>query len=138
VRPLIPMLILTMLAGCASAPPRRLYDELGGQAGIQAIAAGLVARVVANPRIGHHFEHVDLANLEQKLAEQFCAEADGPCTYTGQDMQLAHAGRNISDAEFDALVEDLLDAMEAQGVPTGAQNRLLRRLAAMHADVVYQ
>jgi len=57
---------------------------------------------------------------------------------TGESMADAHAGRNISHADFNALVEVLIDAMEKQEVPVAAQNRLLQRLAPMHRDIVTQ
>ncbi len=127
-----------VLAGCATdRGQRRLYDELGGQAGIEAIVEGLLFILVDDPRIGHHFADSDIVRLREKLIEQICVEAAGPCIYTGKDMQLAHEGQNISDADFNALVEDLVDAMEAQGVPVAAQNRLLKQLAKMHAKIVH-
>ncbi|WP_339332735.1 hypothetical protein [uncultured Maricaulis sp.] len=51
-------------------------------------------------------------------------------------MASVHADHGITTAEFNALVENLQDAMDAEGVPFGMQNRLLARLAPMHGDVV--
>ena len=45
---------------------------------------------------------------------------------------------NISHADFNALVEVLIDAMEKNDVSVAAQNRLLQRLAPMHRDIVEQ
>ena len=42
----------------------------------------------------------------------------------------------VNPAAFNALVEDLIEAMEHCKVGTGAQNRLLALLAPMHADVI--
>ena len=39
-------------------------------------------------------------------------------------------------ADFNALVEVLQAAMDAQGIPYAAQNRLLALLAPMHRDVI--
>ena len=126
-----------LLAGCASAPRSpTLYEQLGGEAGVTAIVEGLLFKMVENPRIAHHFAETDIIQLRDRLIEQFCFEADGPCTYTGRSMAESHADRNISEAEFNALVEDLIDVMEEQGVPVTAQNRLLRKLAPMRADII--
>lgn len=38
--------------------------------------------------------------------------------------------------QFNALVEVLVKVMERRHVPVPAQNRLLRRLAPMHAQIV--
>jgi hemoglobin len=51
-------------------------------------------------------------------------------------MAESHAALAVTEAHFNALVEDLVDAMEARGIPRRAQNRLLRRLAPMHRDIV--
>jgi hemoglobin len=129
--------VLLALAGCAAAPRGgSLYEQLGGQPGITAIVEGLLFKVVENPRIAHHFAETDIIQLRDRLVEQFCVEADGPCTYSGRSMAESHAGRHITEAEFNALVEDLIDVMEEQGVPVAAQNRLLRKLAPMRADII--
>lgn len=128
-----------LLAGCAStsrAPT--LYEQLGGEAGVTAMVEGLLFKIVDNPRIAHHFAETDIIQLRDRLVEQFCFEADGPCTYTGRSMAESHADRDISEAEFNALVEDLIDVMDEQGVPVTAQNRLLRKLAPMRGDIIRQ
>jgi hemoglobin len=51
-------------------------------------------------------------------------------------MADSYAGLDIREGEFNARVEDLIEAMEDVGVLVGAQNRLLARLAPMHADIV--
>ena len=42
---------------------------------------------------------------------------------------------DISEAQFNATVEDLIKAMNDAGTPTTAQNRLLALLAPMHGDI---
>ncbi len=130
-----------LLAACATQPAPRddsLYRALGGEEGISAIVEGLLFRLVENPRIAHHFAQTDIIQLHQRLVEQFCVEAGGPCRYEGLDMRAAHSGMALDEADFNALVEDLIDAMEALDVPTTAQNRLLRRLAPMRSDIIHQ
>jgi hemoglobin len=135
--PAVAAFLALALAGCASQPrTAALYAELGAQPGIDAIVASLVERIARNPRIAHHFESTDLENLRLRLSEQFCEVAGGPCVYGGEPMDLAHAGLGIRRDEFNALVEDLQEAMDANGVPFAAQNRLLALLAPMHRDVI--
>lgn len=131
-------LLMLALASCASAPPRsdRLYQELGGRPGIEALVEALLYRVSDDPRIAHHFVDLNIINLNDRLVEQICVEAGGPCTYTGKDMVEAHKHVRISEADFNALVEDLIWAMDEQGLRRTTQNRLLRRLADMQRDVL--
>ena len=131
------LLALAVLAGCATrAAAPSTYDQLGGAAGVEAIVDGLLETIVDDDRINAQFANTDILRLRSKLIEQICAQSDGPCTYTGLTMEESHAGRHIDDAQFNALVEDLIAAMTARGVPVAAQNRLLRRLAPMHGDIV--
>ena len=126
-----------LLAACAGNPPRDgLYAQFGGQAGVEALVEEFLVRLLEDERINAQFAETDLVNLNDRLVEQFCVELGGPCTYTGRDMAQSHAGLGITEADFNALVEDLVDAMEARGIPRAAQNRLLARLAPMHGDIV--
>lgn len=129
-------LLLCGLAACASQPTTTTYDKLGGAAGIEGIVDGLLEKILEDDRINLQFADADIVRLRSMLIEQLCAESDGPCTYSGLSMQESHAGRNIDNAQFNALVEDLIDVMTARKIPVGVQNRLLKRLAPMHRDIV--
>lgn len=130
--------IVLTLAACAQQPPKNdsLYRELGEQAGITRIVEGMLLNIAADPRIVRHFENIDIERLRDKLVEQICVEAGGPCTYTGDSMEESHKGQNLTPSDFNALVENLQEAMSAQNVPMPAQNRLLARLAPMRAQVI--
>jgi hemoglobin len=132
------LIALIALAGCAQQPPKddQLYRDLGEQAGITRIVEGMLLNIARDPRIVRHFENIDIVRLRDKLVEQLCVEAGGPCTYTGDSMEESHTGQHLTPSDFNALVENLQDAMDAEGVPTPAQNRLLARLAPMRAQVI--
>lgn len=126
-----------LLCGCASAPPdSRTYTQLGGATGIQAIVDDLLEAILVDDRINFQFAETDIVRFREKLTEQLCAESGGPCNYTGLPMDESHAGRGINNVQFNALVEDLIAVMERRDVPVAAQNKLLRRLAPMHANIV--
>ncbi len=134
-------IILALLLGaCAASPPPptddSLYRGLGELPGITRIVEGMLLNAARNPRITHHFADVDIERLRDKLIEQICVEAGGPCVYTGDSMEESHKGLNIDRGDFNALVEDLIDAMGAEGVAVPVQNRLLARLAAMRGQII--
>ncbi|HET8817389.1 MAG TPA: group 1 truncated hemoglobin [Pseudidiomarina sp.] len=128
-------LALTLSSASAVADDS-LYQELGGQAGISQLMETFVLEIASDDRIIHHFEKTDIERLHRLLTEQVCVIAGGPCEYTGEDMVTVHTGMNITRAEFNALVEDLMTAMEQEEVPVTTQNRLLAALAEMHSEVV--
>lgn len=138
---LVVTLISALLTGCASAPTLRgstLYERLGGEAGVAAITEGMLARSAEDPRIRDDFAEADIVNLYERLVEHLCAVTGGPCTYGGRAMKAAHAGLGLTEADFNALVENLVDAMTERGVPIAAQNELLAILAPMRGDVIRQ
>lgn len=138
---LVVTVISALLTGCASAPTSRagtLYERLGGDAGIAAITEGMLTRSAEDPRIRDDFAEADIVNLYERLVEHLCALTGGPCTYGGRAMKAAHAGLGLTEADFNALVENLVDAMTERGVPIAAQNELLAILAPMRGDVIRQ
>jgi len=134
----ISLLLLTACATTKPAEPSPLYDRLGGKPAITAVVDGFVAKVAADKRINGYFWNADVVNLKQMLFEQICAASGGPCRYTGKDMKTAHAGMNIKDGEFTALVEDLVGAMNDLHVGPGEQKELLTTLGSLKGDVVGQ
>ncbi|WP_375539986.1 DUF3034 family protein [Rugamonas brunnea] len=132
-----------------SAPDDAVYRGLGGQEGIHKIVASFIPLVLADPRIRDTFEDFDMEQLAKRLGEQFCEVSGGPCTYTGKyrdktmdgvgtvrDMVTVHQDLKITDAQFNALAEDLQVAMARNQVPNGVANRLIARLAPMRAMIV--
>ncbi len=113
------------------------FDAFGGKAGIDRVAGDLVARMVADARIGAFFKESNPERLQKMLAEQFCAQLSGPCTYSGQTMQQSHARFEIRREHFNRLVELLQEAMIKNDVPFWAQNKLLAKLAPMARDVMH-
>ena len=80
--------------------------------------------------------NVDQKHVKEQLVAQFCELSGGPCKLKGPDMKRVHEGFDIDRAGFNALVEVLQQAMDAQGIAFSAQNRLLAQLAPMHRDIV--
>lgn len=127
-----------LLAACAQQAPRDdgLYRALGAEPGIVRIVEGMLLGSARDPRIARHFLDIDIERLRAKLIEQLCFESGGPCVYTGDSMEESHKGLRLTPSDFNALVEHLQGAMDAEGVPTPAQNRLLARLAPMRGQVI--
>jgi hemoglobin len=113
-----------------------LYARLGGMDAIHAVVHDFTARVGADTRVSAFFRGVDLAHFEQELSDQICQAAGGPCTYRGRSMAEAHRGLGLTDAHFNAVVEDLVAALNRYGVGALEQHELLTALAAMKGDIV--
>lgn len=112
------------------------FHGLGGKPGIKKIVDTLLPIILADARIKESFKDSDLKNLAMRLEEQFCALSGGPCVYQGKDMVEIHDGLNITNAQFNALTEDLQLSMDKVGVPSHVQNRLIAKLAPMQRGIV--
>jgi hemoglobin len=135
---MLPLMLALLLSACAQQPPKddSLYRDLGERPGITRIVEGMLLNIARDERIVERFRRIDIQRLRDKLIEQFCVEAGGPCVYTGDSMAESHKGQNVSRSDFNALVEDLIAAMDAQGISVPVQNRLIARLAPMRPDVI--
>jgi hemoglobin len=117
---------------------KSLYDRLGGQGAITAVVDDFTANVAADNRINKFFAKTDIPRFKKLLADQICAGTGGPCTYTGRDMKSAHAGMGITDAQFNALVEDLVKTLDKFKVPEKEKGELLGILGPMKPSIVGQ
>lgn len=113
-----------------------LYDRLGGKSAITAVVDDFVGRVANDGRIKGRFANANIPRLKMKLVEQICQASGGPCTYTGRDMKTTHAGMGIDKADFGALVEDLVAALDKLKVGEQEKNELLGALGPMQQDIV--
>jgi len=120
----------------APADPASLYVRLGKKEAITAVVDEFIGRVAADARIKHRFFNTDIPKLKRLLVELVCMATGGPCKYTGQDMETSHAGMELVDEEFTALVEDLAGALDKFKVPAKEKGELLGALGPMQPQIV--
>lgn len=139
----IASLALLLLVGCAAQgkpreidPNTSLYERLGGMPAIQAVVEDFYDNVAHDERINGFFIGADAKEVNRLLAEQICQATGGPCKYSGRDMITVHTGMNITEAQFNALVEDLVRSLNKFNVPAREQNELLKALGSMKGDII--
>ena len=120
---------------------KTLYDRLGGKAAITAVVDEFVGRIAADKRINAFFaatasDPARLAAFKGKLVDQICEASGGPCKYTGKDMKTAHKGMGITEADFNAVVEDLVGALDKFKVAPEDKQALLGVLGPMKSQIV--
>lgn len=115
---------------------KSLYERLGGKPAIQAVVDDFIGNVAADQRINGFFANTNIPRLNSMLVDQICEATGGPCKYTGRDMKTAHAGMGVTDAHFNALVENLVKSLDKFKVPEKEKSELLAALAAMKGDIV--
>lgn len=137
------VVLVAVLAGCAGvmAKDPSLYDRLGGRDPIGLVVDDFVANMVADSRVNARFKAMkppEVFRLKSYLSDQICEAAGGPCSYVGKDMKAAHKGMNITEAEWNATVEDLVKALDKHKVPAKEKSELLGLLGPMKKDILGQ
>jgi hemoglobin len=128
---------LGWLAGTERMPEGGLCtDRFGGKSSIHVVFDQSVANVVADTRINGLFATTDIRKLKGHFVDQVCMATGGPCIYSGCEMKTTHADKKISNRDFEALVEDLVKALDMFKVPTQERGELLSLLGLMKEDIV--
>jgi hemoglobin len=122
----------------ALAPPS-LYDRLGGARGIEAIVDDLVALHLSNPLIKARFASFTpekLPALKRNLCDFFGAGSGGAEIYAGKDLVSAHKGMNINEQELVAAIDDVVVALDKNGVGQQEKNEVVAILYSLKNEVL--
>jgi hemoglobin len=137
-------LFVTALAGCATMTGKTeptLYERLGGRHAIRLVVDDFVTNVAADSRVNARFKDMKPADVERfksNLADQICQAAGGPCSYLGRDMKTVHTGMKVTDAEWNATIEDLVKALDKHKVAEKEKKELLALVEPMRPQIVGQ
>lgn len=93
-----------------------LFDRLGGEENIKKISNDLVELHMANPILKARFVDSDPSSLKKTITDFFIMGSGGPNNYEGKDMLTAHKGMNISDNEYMTTVDDVMKALDQNGI----------------------
>jgi len=119
-----------------------LFERLGGSSGIERIVDEVASRHLENPAIRARFrpyleQPAELDKLKHHLARFLELGSGGPQRYTGRDMKSAHAGMNISPAEYMAALDDILAALTTVGIDDRTRNDVLAIAWSLKGDIVH-
>jgi hemoglobin len=123
-------------AGATPMTDKSVLEAFHGKDGVDRIVETFVERNFADPRIKDFFAASDKVRVKRTLKEQFCYVLGGGCDYTGRNMKDAHKDQGTTNKDMNALIENLQFAMDKEGVPFAAQNKLLAKLAPQQRDIV--
>lgn len=107
-----------------------LYEQLGGEAAVNAAVDIFYRKVLSDDRISAFFEDVDMEKQAAKQKAFLTMAFGGPHNYSGLDMRRGHAHlveRGLNDSHVDAVIEDLGATLRELGV----QEELITQVAAI-------
>ena len=85
-----------------------IYQQIGGKAAMDAAIEIFYKKVLADDRIKHFFDDVDMVRQRTKQKAFLSAAFGGPIPWEGKDMRKAHAKLpGLTDIHFNAVAENL-------------------------------
>ena len=120
-----------------------LYEQLGGAEGIAKIVDDIVAAHLNNPVINARFlPYLDkpekVAEIKKNNCDFLGAGSGGPETYTGRSMLEAHRGMNISEAEYLAVMDDIMGVLEKHVIEESARKDVLAITFGLKGEIIHQ
>jgi len=116
-----------------------LYDQLGGQAAVDAAVDIFYRKVLTDDRISHFFDDVDMDRQIGKQKAFLTMAFGGPNSYTGQDMRKGHAhlvSRGLNDTHFDAVAGHLSATLQELGVAQPLIDQVMAVAGSTRSDVL--
>jgi hemoglobin len=116
-----------------------LYKRLGGYDAIAAVTDDFIGRLATDKQLARFFvghSQDSVKKIRQHVVDLLCVSTGGPCVYMGRDMKTAHAGMGISNADWDAAVNDLVATLDKFKVPQREREELLGALTPLKAQIV--
>lgn len=114
-----------------------LYERLGGEHGIRQITTDILDNHLKNEMINVRYQRSDRERVIRVVTEFICAGTGGPQVYTGRDMRTTHRGMNISEAEYLAVVDDIMDALDSNGVGEREKQEMLMIAYSLKGDILH-
>jgi hemoglobin len=113
-----------------------IYAKIGGASSVSLAVEGFYERVTGDPSLARYFEGVDMARLKNHQRAFLGAALGGPETYSGPEMAAAHAGLDITDDDFDRVVQHLVDTLTSLGVDEDTIAAVGAALAPLQDEIV--
>ena len=113
-----------------------LFEKLGGAGAIDAAVDIFYRKVLADDRISHFFDTIDMENQRVKQKAFLTMAFGGPNDYTGKDMREAHKHMNLTEEHFNAVAENLVATLKELNVGEDDINEVVNVALSVKDDVL--
>ncbi len=133
----ITIIIFTMvLSACSNMANLTLYQQLDGKAGLERLVDSFINQIGNDEQIIHYFEHANISHFREGFINHLCVLTNGPCEYTRDSMVEIHTGMHITEADFNHVVDLLINAMNEQNIDHTVQNKILAKMAPLRSEII--
>ena len=113
-----------------------LYEQLGGEAAVNAAVDIFYRKVLTDPVIMHFFDTVDMDRQIGKQKAFLTMAFGGPNNYTGKDMREGHKHLNLKEEHFQAVANNLKSTLEDLNVAPELIDQVMAIAGSTHDDVL--
>ena len=123
----------------AEGHTKSLYERLGGYEAISAVVNDFAEQLFIDPEVKSFFKGMGTdtrMSFIQKNINLVCNVTGGPCKIISRDAKTVHAGLGITEAEFNVVVDHLVDTLDKFKVPAKEKEELLSIIGKLKPDIV--
>jgi hemoglobin len=116
-----------------------LYEQLGGEAAVDAAVDVFYRKVLTDDRVSSFFDDVDMDHQIAKQKAFLTMVFGGPVAYSGSDMRSGHAHlmkRGLNDSHVNAVIELLGESLREVGAPENLIAQVAGIAESARADVL--
>ncbi len=113
-----------------------LYERIGGKDAVNAAVDLFYQKVLADPRINHFFENVDMVRQRGHQKTFLTYAFGGLPNYPGKNMREAHKHLDLNEGHFNAVAENLQATLVELGVAEDLIAEVMTIAASTHDDVL--
>ncbi|WP_096086368.1 group I truncated hemoglobin [Agaribacterium haliotis] len=85
-----------------------LFERIGGGAAVNAAVDLFYEKIIADTRIKHFFDSVDMEQQSSKQKAFLTNVFGGPVKFSGKGMREAHKHLDLNETHFNAVAENLV------------------------------
>jgi len=122
--------------GRQPAKAESLYHRIGGQAAIDATVEVFYKKVLADKRVSHFFEGINMKKQRAKQKAFIAAALGGPIPWKGKDMRRAHDSLDLNESHFNAIAENLQASLKEMKVDPKLISEVMTIVASTKNDVL--
>lgn len=127
---------MTEVAEPTETKTESIFEQIGGEAAVNAAVDIFYRKVLADDRISHFFDTIDMEAQHVKQKAFLTMAFGGPNNYSGKDMREAHKHMNLTEEHFNAVAENLVGTLEELSVPQNLIDGVVEIALSVKDDVL--